>query len=110
MNDQLVKDFIEKYFNQALASFLQYQQQMEDQIRSTHVLPAAFPSVSAWTKAMLTPFASALESSAAEKTEPHAKPENQNEDLREMIHNLQREVTALKKPKPNKPRPRRRKR
>src|SRR4029077_10390978 len=60
MNDQLVKDFIDKYFNQALKSFLDYQQQLEEQIRSTHGLPSAFPSVSAWTKAMLGPFASSL--------------------------------------------------
>src|SRR5215510_11290197 len=30
MNDQLVKDFIEKYFNQALQSFLDYQQALEE--------------------------------------------------------------------------------
>src|SRR6266446_264679 len=56
MNDQLVKDFIEKYFNQALKSFLDYQQQVEEQIRRTHGLPPVFPSVTAWTKAMLEPF------------------------------------------------------
>src|SRR5690348_13988264 len=60
MNDQLVKDFIEKYFNQALKSFLDYQQQLEEQIRRTHGLPSAFPSVSAWTKAMWEPLASVL--------------------------------------------------
>src|SRR6516225_681620 len=60
MNDPLVKDFIEKYFNQALKSFLDYQQRVEEQIRQTHGLPSAFPSVSAWTKAMLGPFASAF--------------------------------------------------
>src|SRR5207249_3952902 len=54
MNDQLVKDFIEKYFNQALKSFFDYQRQLEEQIRRTHGLP----SISAWTKAMLQPFAS----------------------------------------------------
>src|ERR1043166_8164267 len=32
MNDQLVKDFIEKYFNQALKSFQDYQQQLEEQL------------------------------------------------------------------------------
>src|SRR5215472_8696043 len=58
MNDQLVKDFIETYFNQALKSFLDYQRQVEEQIRRTHGLPSAFPSVSAWTKAVLEPFAS----------------------------------------------------
>src|SRR5512139_3412883 len=41
VNDQLVKDFIEKYFNQALKSFLDYQQQLEEQIRRTHGLPPA---------------------------------------------------------------------
>src|ERR1043166_5032320 len=60
MNDQLIKDFIEKYFNQALKSFLDYQQQVEEHIRRTHGLPSVFPSVSAWTKAMLEPFASAF--------------------------------------------------
>src|SRR5215831_12493708 len=60
MNDQLVKDFIEKYFNQALQSFLDYQQQLEEQIRRTHGLPSLFPSVSAWTRAMLQPFTSAF--------------------------------------------------
>src|ERR1051326_7987943 len=60
MNDQLVKDFIEKYFNQALKSFLDYQQQIEEQIRRRHGLPSVFPSVSACTKAMLEPFASAF--------------------------------------------------
>src|ERR1700751_5335666 len=56
MNDQLVKDFIEKYFNQALNSFLGYQQQFEEQIRKTHGLPSLFPSFAAWTRAMLQPF------------------------------------------------------
>src|SRR2546421_1253705 len=65
MNDQLVKDFIEKYFNQALKSFLDYQQQVEEQIRRTHGLPTIFPTVSAWTKAMLQPFASPFTSREA---------------------------------------------
>src|SRR5512132_2364418 len=47
MNDRLVKDFVDKYFNQALQSFLDYQQQVEEQIRRTHGLPSVFPSVSA---------------------------------------------------------------
>src|SRR5262245_61036886 len=66
MNDQLVKDFIDKYFNQALKSFLDYQQQVEEQIRKAHGLPPVFPSVSAWTKAMLRPFTSAFAAGASE--------------------------------------------
>src|SRR5438105_5406351 len=67
MNDQLVKDFIEKYFNQALKSFFDYQQQVEEQVRRTHGLPTAFPSFAAWTKAMLQPFSA-----------PFNIPENEN--------------------------------
>src|SRR5260370_32576994 len=57
MNDQLVKDFIEKYFNQALKSFFDYQKQLEVQLRQAHGLPTVLPAVSAWTKAFFEPFA-----------------------------------------------------
>src|SRR6266478_9565668 len=60
VNDNLVKDFIEKYFNQALHSFLEYQRQVEENFRKVHGLPAVYPAVSAWTKAMLQPFTSAF--------------------------------------------------
>lgn len=102
MNDQLVKDFIEKYFNQALASFLEYQQQMEEQIRRSHVLPAAFPAVSAWTKAMLAPFTSAAENPAPRKETVSGGGANQDEDLRELVYQLKQQVAELKKAKPAK--------
>lgn len=101
-NDQLVKDFIEKYFNQALGSFLNYQAQFEEQVRRTHGLPASFPSVAAWTKAMLGPFASALGGGAADAiTEPTPVPsaDGQDQELRGMIQRLQKQVAALQKPK-----------
>src|SRR3989442_15443902 len=72
MNDQLVKDFIEKYFNQALKSFQDYQQQLEEQLRRTHGLPSVFPSVTAWTKAMLQPFASAFAPASETADSPEA--------------------------------------
>ena len=101
MNDQLTKDFIDKYFNQALKSFLDYQEQVEQQVRKAHGLPASFPSVAAWTKAMLTPLSSAFGAGAEEKPpEPSApsSPQDQTVELREMIHNLQQQVAELKKP------------
>jgi polyhydroxyalkanoate synthesis repressor PhaR len=100
-NDQLVKDFIEKYFNQALGSFLNYQEQFEEQLRRTHGLPASFPSVAAWTKTMLGPLASAFGGGAtgpsAEAPPPPAT-EGQSQDLRRMIERLRRQVAALQKP------------
>lgn len=97
MNDQLVKDFVEKYFNQALKSFLDYQQQLEEQIRRTHGLPSAFPSVSAWTKAVLEPFASAFSapSSSQPRTSPAASP-NTDRQLEEQVRKLQEELAAAK--------------
>lgn len=98
MNDQLVKDFIEKYFNQALKSFFDYQKQVEEQIRQTHGLPPVFSSVSAWTNAMLEPFSAAFSSSArskASETEPPPKSEK-TEDLHNLVRELQKEVANLK--------------
>lgn len=97
MNDSLIKDFIEKYFNQALQSFLEYQRQFEEQIRRTHGLPQVFPSVSAWTKAMFQPFAAAF----GAKTEGAVQPPQEgsareNENLPAMIHDLQKQVARLK--------------
>src|ERR1039457_5812533 len=60
MNNQGIKDFIEKYFNQALKSFLNYQKQVKQQLPHAQGLAVPFPAVSAWTEAMLKPFASAF--------------------------------------------------
>lgn len=95
MNDQLVKDFVEKYFNQALKSFLDYQQQVEEQIRRTHGLPSVFPSVSAWTKAMLEPFASAF---AGRSPGPPAAASGSTdaEQLQRQVQELRAQLVALK--------------
>ena len=111
MNDQLTKDFIDKYFNQALKSFLDYQQQVEQQVRKAHGLPASFPSVAAWTKAMLTPLSSAFGGGAEEKSaeaSAPSSPPDQTGELREMIRELQQQVAGLKKPRKKAPTPGRR--
>jgi polyhydroxyalkanoate synthesis repressor PhaR len=99
MNDQLVKDFIEKYFNQALQSFLEYQRRVEEQIRQTHGLPSALPMVSAWTKAMLEPFTSALtgraESSGTQNPDSAA---DRVEELQKTVRDLQAQVNHLSRP------------
>jgi polyhydroxyalkanoate synthesis repressor PhaR len=112
MNDQLVKDFIEKYFNQALKSFFDYQKQIEEQIRETHGLPPLFPSVSAWTKAMLEPFSAAFAGTKPAQpagTRP-SRSSDETEDLHKLVRKLQKEVTSLKqKPKVGRRRPGRKK-
>jgi polyhydroxyalkanoate synthesis repressor PhaR len=105
VNDQLVKDFVEKYFNQALKSFLDYQQQVEEQIRRTHGLPSMFPSVSAWTKAMLEPFASAF-TAAAPQGSPPVSPESSGDaaELQRQVRELQEELARLKSRRVRRPR------
>jgi polyhydroxyalkanoate synthesis repressor PhaR len=99
MNDQLVKDFIEKYFNQALKSFFDYQKKLEEQIRQSHGLPPVFPTVSAWTKAMLEPFSAVFSGTpaakATEKQQP--TPSENEEDLHKLVRELQKEVANLKR-------------
>ena len=93
MNDQLVKDFVEKYFNQALKSFLDYQQQVEEQIRRTHGLPTVFPTVAAWTKAVLQPFAAFGSGDGGAASSGSAK----EEELHQLVKDLQSQVAELKK-------------
>src|SRR5882672_4307014 len=106
VNDQLVKDFIEKYFNQALKSFMDYQQTVEEQIRRTHGLPSVFPSVSAWTKAMLEPFASVFSGRPSEPGTHQAASEPEaaagEEDLAAQVRALRREMAELKRKKATK--------
>src|SRR5260370_10752774 len=86
MNDQLVKDFIEKYFNQALKSFFDYQKQLEVQLRQAHGLPTVLPAVSAWTKAFFEPFPSAFTPRSEDKQGPtDSPPPAQSPHLQELI-------------------------
>jgi polyhydroxyalkanoate synthesis repressor PhaR len=107
MNDQLVKDFIEKYFNQALQSFLEYQRHVEEQIRQTHGLPSALPLVTAWTKAVLQPFSSILHPSPGPTGQTSTAAAGQVEQLQKTVRDLQAQVSRMQKTRP-KPSPRKR--
>lgn len=99
MNDQLVKDFIESYFNQALKSFLDYQRAIEAQVRQAQPLPSGFPSISAWTEAMLKPFATSFAGRPGESNPqpPRSSPDTGNSELRELVRDLQQQVSELKR-------------
>lgn len=105
VNDQLVKDFIETYFNQAFQSFQDYQKQFEQQLRKAHGLPMDFPGVVSWTENMMAPITSIFRRKPVEKA-PEAKtsspPSAETMALLQMIRDLQEEVAELKKPRPRK--------
>jgi polyhydroxyalkanoate synthesis repressor PhaR len=99
MNDQVIKDFIEQYFNQALKSFLDYQRQFNEQIVNAQAIPSSLPSVSAWIESMFKPFASAFgpqTSDPRSQASPVSSQKNEAGELRELIHNLQKQVAELK--------------
>lgn len=49
-NDQVVRDFVENYFNQAFRAFVEYQKQMEERLRQMQ-MPGLFPPFNAWAQA-----------------------------------------------------------
>ena len=76
-NDQFVREFIDKYFNQALQAYLQYQKQM-----------AGFMPFAAWPQSMMNPFNPGDASAPADSSA---------EGLRETIKNLEQQVQDLQK-------------
>lgn len=98
VNDQLVKDFIGNYFDQAMRSFVDYQQQFEQSLRKVPGLPAVYPPVSAWTKAMLHPFTTAFsgQNNSTGEAAP-ARPSEETIKLLELIRDLQIQIQELQK-------------
>ncbi len=101
VNDQLMKDFIERYFDQALRSFVDYQQQFEQSMRQMPGM--VYPPVSAWTKAMLHPFTSAFSSSKDNNAAPQgAAPSEETMKMLQLIAHLQHQIEELRQERPAK--------
>ena len=73
-NDQFLRDFVEKYFHQALNAYLEYQKQM-----------ARFAPFAGWSQMMVPPFVIP------------GNPVHHAEDLRKVISGLQKQVEELQK-------------
>src|SRR4029079_17592550 len=56
-NEQLVNDFTQKYFSQALDAFLDSQKKFEQSLRTAMGLKASTPTVADWTRMMWGSFA-----------------------------------------------------
>jgi len=64
-NQQIAADFVQKYFNQPLASFLDSQRGFEQYVRQAMGLRSPSPTLADWTKVMLGPFGAGLAGGAA---------------------------------------------
>jgi len=96
-NDELVKDFVEKYFNQAFSAYLEYQKQIEERVRQMHSSTGLFSPLAAWPQGMMNPFAPPSAQSGPHKpSAPQPAPSGQpNEDVRNVIAELQKQVAGL---------------
>ena len=109
VNDQMVKDFVEKYFNQAFQSWIEYQKQIEERLRQMQGMAGSYAPFSAWTHAMMSPFAPSPGPDTAQNSSspPGFSPTVENgprdgqdtAELRSIIKDLQQQVAELHKPK-----------
>jgi polyhydroxyalkanoate synthesis repressor PhaR len=107
-SEQLVTDFVQKYFNQALESFLDSQRTMEQAMRSAMGLPTSAPTIADFTKMFWSPLKGTSWSATAATgpgTEtpapPPASPPSPNgeQDLRAVIQDMQKEIERLRRGK-----------
>lgn len=120
-NEQLVTDFVEKYFNQALAAFLDSQRTFEQSVRQAMGLQSSL-GVPDWAKLMWGPFTPSLWSgprsnrtgnaaAPAPSPEPPPQPENARDmrhavdELRQQLDELQRQLAAQSNHKKKRPHP-----
>ncbi|MFZ5831967.1 MAG: polyhydroxyalkanoate synthesis regulator DNA-binding domain-containing protein [Planctomycetota bacterium] len=105
-NAPLVREFIEKYFSQALGAFLQSQRQFEDYLRTSLGLGPPLAGAP-WARLMLGPFAQgyypnqgswsarAVDTTAEERNGANSAEEAA--DVRAQVAELMRQVSALQK-------------
>jgi len=104
-NDDLIKEFIDRYFNQALSAFIQYRTQLEEQLRAAPAMAPFYNPMAAWGREIFNPFAMPVAAPSGEKpsTSTAATPGEQSE-LRRQVEALQQQLASLhekleKKPK-----------
>jgi len=102
-NEQLVGDFIHKYFNQPLTAFLDQQRNMEQVFRQAMGFQSPAPTVADWAKMMWGPFNPSLWGNGARPgpapETPAANGDADKGDLRGVIEALRQEVAELKEQK-----------
>jgi polyhydroxyalkanoate synthesis repressor PhaR len=98
-NETLMRDFVEKYFNQALMLFLESRKKFEEQLRTATGLGIVPPQAMDWVRMMGTPFLSPLATNVAHpptasaETEPRT--DERTQELERAVRELQEQVQLL---------------
>ena len=95
-NEQLLTDFTQKYFNQALDAFLDSQRKFEQSLRNTLGLKSATPTVADWAKVMWGPFNPAMWGGGERNGASDARTAEAKDPVAE-VNELRREVEELNK-------------
>jgi polyhydroxyalkanoate synthesis repressor PhaR len=94
-NEQLVTDFTQKYFNQALEAFLDSQRKFEQSLRNTLGLKTSTPSVADWAKVMWGPLHPTVWSGGENGSAPaEADPASEVDQLRREVDDLKKQLSA----------------
>lgn len=97
-NERLVRDFVDKYFNQALASFFESQKRFESHFRSLLGLPGSQRAMNDWARMMLGPFAPPpWDAGTSAAAEPETAEARSPAPLQEQLETLRREVRQLQR-------------
>jgi polyhydroxyalkanoate synthesis repressor PhaR len=109
-NEPIVRDFVDKYFNQALKAFLVSQRQFDLYLRQAMGLQATLPMGTDWARFMMGPFVPPLFSTNRPEPERPATagpppsgpgssnpPPDTNGDLRRTVEELQARVSELQR-------------
>jgi polyhydroxyalkanoate synthesis repressor PhaR len=99
-NEQLVQDFIHKYFNQPLTAFLDQQRNMEQVFRQAMGFQSPAPTVADWAKMMWGPFNPGLWGNGtrvpADSGPPQPNGDAGKDDLRSLVDDLREQVAELR--------------
>lgn len=99
VNDQVIKEFVDRYFNQALTHYLQYRQQVEEHLRSASEMNPFFPGAPVWGRAMFDPFGLSVVPGTAPQPPPSAASEpkagSKGTNLTAQVSKLQEQIANL---------------
>jgi len=99
-NEQLVSDFVEKYFNQALGAFLHSQKQFEAYLRNVVGLHGRPGAGAPAANPFMNPFLHHFMAPPAPPAPPPAAEPDTTAELRQMVDELRQQVAELKDARP----------
>lgn len=98
-NETLMRDFVEKYFNQALMLFLESRKKFEEQLRSATGLGIVPSQAMDWARLMGTPFLSPLATNAGHPATAAAErapgAHERTQELERAVRELREQVQSL---------------